>query len=56
MQKRTQHNEKNSNGDERLMILKIYGQDAKQIKEGETFTAKIGYVEGRTVVTLESKD
>ena len=36
--------------------IKIYGDTAKQIKEGQVFTAKIGDVEGRTVVTLESED
>ena len=38
------------------MQLKIYGDKAKQIKEGQTFTAKIGSVEGRCVVTLESNE
>lgn len=38
------------------MVLKIYGTNAKLIKEGQVFTAKIGYVEGRTVVTLVSVD
>ncbi len=36
------------------MQLKIYGEKAKKIKEGQTFTAKIGSVEGSCVVTLES--
>lgn len=36
------------------MQLKIYGEQAKEIKEGQTFTAKITDVEGRTVVVLES--
>lgn len=36
------------------MQLKIYGEQAKQINEGDTFIAKIGDVEGRTVVTLEN--
>lgn len=34
--------------------LKIYDEQAKQIREGQHFTARIGYVEGRTVVTLKS--
>ena len=38
------------------MQLKIYGDKAKEIKEGQTFEAKITYVEGRTVVILESED
>ena len=35
------------------MQLKIYGKKAKAIKEGQTFTAKIEYVEGRCIATLE---
>ena len=35
------------------MQLKIYGEQAKQIKEGQTFTAKITYVEGRCIAILE---
>ena len=38
------------------MQLKIYGEKAKQIKDGQIFTAKIGSVEGRCVVTLESNE
>jgi len=38
------------------MQLKIYGEQAKQIKQGQTFTAKLDDVEGRTVVILESED
>jgi len=38
------------------MQLKIYGDDAKKIIEGQTFTASIGSVEGRTVVTLQSEE
>lgn len=34
------------------MNLKIYGQDAKMIKEGDIFKAEIDSVEGRTVVNL----
>ena len=37
------------------MQLKIYGKNAKQIKEGQTFIAKITSVEGRTVLVLEYK-
>lgn len=36
------------------MQIKIYGEQAKAIKEGQTFTAKITSVEGRTVVVLEN--
>ncbi len=35
--------------------IKIYGEQAKAIKEGQIFTAKITNVEGRTVVILESE-
>ena len=35
------------------MQLKIYGEQAKQIKEGQIFKAKIEYVEGRCVAILE---
>jgi len=38
------------------MQLKIYGQDAKEIKDGQTFTARITSVEGRQVVILEDSD
>ena len=41
---------------EYLMEIKVYGDTAKKITEGQVFTAKIGDVEGRTVVTLESED
>ena len=37
-----------------LMEIKVYGDTAKKITEGQVFTARIGSVEGRTVVTLES--
>ncbi len=36
--------------------IKIYGGDAKEITEGQVFTASIESIEGRTVVTLTSKD
>ncbi|KKM27929.1 hypothetical protein LCGC14_1569860 [marine sediment metagenome] len=38
--------------------IKVFGETAKQINEGDKFIAKVGSVEGRTVVTLvpESKD
>jgi len=39
-----------------LITIKVFGQDAKQIKEGQTFTATITSVEGRCVVILESED
>lgn len=38
------------------MQLKIYGEQAKQIKEGQIFIAKITNVEGRTVVILEAEN
>ena len=38
------------------MQLKIYGDKAKKIKENEVFIAKVDYVEGRCVVTLERED
>lgn len=38
------------------MQLKIYGKEAKQIKEGQIFIAKIDSVEGRTVIILENDD
>ena len=38
------------------MQLKIYGEDAKQIHAGQTFTARIDSVEGRTIVILESDE
>jgi len=34
------------------MEIKVFGADAKGINEGDIFTAKVGSVEGRTVVTL----
>lgn len=36
------------------MQIKVYGDQAKQIKKGQTFTARVGSVEGATVVVLES--
>jgi len=36
--------------------IKVFGDTAKQIKEGQVFTAKIGDVEGRTVVTLVAQE
>lgn len=38
------------------MQLKIYGQDAKQITEGQIFIASVGSVEGHTVVTLTPEE
>ncbi len=38
------------------MQLKIYGDKAKQIKEGQIFIAKITSIEGRTVVILEAEN
>lgn len=34
-------------------MIKLYGDKAKQIKDGQIFTAKIKYVEGRYVAILE---
>ena len=34
--------------------IKVFGDKAKQISEGQQFTATVGSVEGRTVVTLTS--
>ena len=36
------------------MEIKIFGETAKQIKEGQKFIASVGSVEGRTVVTLRT--
>ena len=38
------------------MEIKVFGEQAKQIHTGQTFTARIDSVEGRTVVILESKE
>jgi len=38
------------------MKIKVYGEQAKQIKEGQIFKAKLDDVEGRTVVILESEE
>ena len=32
--------------------IKVFGDKAKQISEGQNFIATVGSVEGRTVVTL----
>ena len=32
--------------------IKVFGETAKAINEGDKFIAKVGSVEGRTVVTL----
>ena len=32
--------------------IKVFGDKAKAINEGDKFIAKVGSVEGRTVVTL----
>ena len=34
------------------MEIKVYGDKAKQVKEGDVFKASIDSIEGRTVVTL----
>ena len=36
--------------------IKVFGETAKEITEGQIFIASVDSVEGRTVVTLESKD
>jgi len=33
--------------------IKVFGEDAKAINEGDSFLAKVTAVEGRTVVILE---
>jgi len=38
------------------MKIRVYGEQAKQIKEGQIFTATSDDVEGRTVIILESED
>jgi len=38
------------------MQLKIYGNDAKQINEGDIFKAEITSVEGRTVAVLRKQE
>jgi len=36
--------------------IKVYGEKAKHIKEGQVFLPSIKSVEGKTVVTLKSKE
>jgi len=36
----------------RIQPIKVFGENAKEIREGELFSASVGSVEGRTVVTL----
>lgn len=36
--------------------IKVFGDKAKQIHEGDVFIASVGSVEGHTVVTLIPKD
>ncbi len=36
--------------------IKVFGDKAKQIKEGDEFVASVGSVEGHTVVTLKPKE
>ena len=36
--------------------IKVFGDKAKAINEGDEFVAKVGSVEGRTVVTLVPKE
>ncbi len=38
------------------MKFKVYGEEAKAIKEGQIFKAKIKYVEGRCVAILEAEN
>jgi hypothetical protein len=35
--------------------VKVYGDKARDIAEGDVFVAKVGSIEGRTVVTLVKK-
>ena len=35
------------------MQIKVFGEKAKEIEEGQIFIAKVSSVEGRDVVTLE---
>ena len=35
------------------IFTQVFGETAKLINEGDRFVAKVGYVEGRKVVTLE---
>ena len=35
--------------------IKVFGEKAKQIQKGDIFIASVGYVDGRTVVTLIPK-
>lgn len=36
--------------------IKVFGDKAKAINEGDEFVAEVGDVEGRTVVTLVPKE
>ena len=35
--------------------IKVFGEQAKEIHEGDVYIASVGSVEGRTVVTLKPK-
>jgi len=35
------------------IFTQVFGEMANSINEGDRFVAKVGYVEGRKVVTLE---
>jgi hypothetical protein len=35
------------------MVIKVFGEDAKAISEGDRFLARVGSVEGRTIINLE---
>ncbi len=35
--------------------IKVFGDKAREIHEGDVFIASVGSVEGRTVVTLKPK-
>lgn len=39
-----------------LVEIKVFGDKAKEIKQGDFFVPEIGSVEGRTVVTLHKHD
>lgn len=38
------------------MKIRVYSKQAKEIKEGQVFTAKLENIEGRTIAILESED
>ena len=38
------------------MQIKVFGEQAKGLKEGQIFTATLDNIEGRGIVILESED